>query len=120
MDRRLKLHEVLCETLGSRNVYYQPPNGLVMKYPAIVYKREEIKNTYADGGVYRKDTGYMATVIDKNRIVFYSISRFQKISSRSSSSFFKFLRSTTRSTSPFSSRNSAVWNPSGSFELVVS
>lgn len=66
MDRRLKLHEVLCETLESRNVYYQPPNGLVMKYPAIVYKREEIKNTYADGGVYRKDTGYMATVIDKN------------------------------------------------------
>ena len=66
MDRRVRLHEVLCGILGSRNVYYQPPNGLAMRYPAIVYKREEIKTGFADGGVYRKDIGYMVTVIDKN------------------------------------------------------
>lgn len=66
MDRRLKLHEILCECLDSRNVYYQPPNELMMKYPAIVYKREKIDNTYADGKVYIQDKGYMVTVIDKN------------------------------------------------------
>lgn len=66
MDRRVRLHEVLCGILDSRNVYYQPPNGLMMRYPAIVYKREEIKTDFADGGVYRKDIGYMVTVIDKN------------------------------------------------------
>ena len=66
MDRRVQLHEVLCGILDSRNVYYQPPNGLMMRYPAIVYKREEIKTAFADGGVYRKDIRYMVTVIDKN------------------------------------------------------
>ena len=32
MDRRLKLHEELCDILGSRNVYFQPPETVKMKY----------------------------------------------------------------------------------------
>ncbi len=63
MDRRLELHELLCETLGSRNVYYQPPATVRMKYPAIVYSRNDINNVFADDIVYRQSHYYMVTVI---------------------------------------------------------
>ena len=43
MKTRYELHEFLCEILGSRNVYFQPPESVKMKYPAIVYERTEIK-----------------------------------------------------------------------------
>ena len=36
---RLELQSVLEQTLGSRNVYFQPPASVKMKYPAIVYER---------------------------------------------------------------------------------
>ena len=52
MDRRLLFHEVLCEVLGSRNVYFQPPESVKMCYPAIVYARNGIKPTYENIGVY--------------------------------------------------------------------
>ena len=65
-EKRLKLHEILCETLGSRNVYFQPPESVKMKYPAIVYKRDNIRNYRADNDVYNQKTVYQLTVIDKN------------------------------------------------------
>lgn len=37
MASRLKLHEELCELLGSKNVYFQPPASIKMSYPCIVY-----------------------------------------------------------------------------------
>lgn len=66
MNNRLKLHELLCETLGSRQVYFQPPESVRMKYPAIVYFRNRIDNEYADDGVYMQSPSYSVTVIDKN------------------------------------------------------
>lgn len=66
MDRRLKLHEILCEILGSRNVYFQPPASVQMKYPAIVYSRTEIENTSADNIAYKQATFYQVIVIDYN------------------------------------------------------
>jgi len=35
-DRRLKLHEILCGILNTRNAYFQPPESVKMNYPAIV------------------------------------------------------------------------------------
>lgn len=64
MDRRLELHEILCNLLGTRNVYYQPPESVKMKYPAIVYSRDDIVNTPANNGVYKQDRKYQLTVID--------------------------------------------------------
>lgn len=64
MSRRLELHEILCEVLGSRNVYYQPPESVKMKYPAIVYSRQDIENTFADNGVYKQSDIYQVTVVD--------------------------------------------------------
>lgn len=66
MDRRLLFHEVLCEVLGSRNVYFQPPESVKMCYPAIVYARNSIKPTYANNGVYLSQMEYSVTVIDKD------------------------------------------------------
>lgn len=65
-EKRLELHEILCELLGSRNVYYQPPANVQMKYPAIVYSRYDIENTSADNLTYKQDHFYQVTVIDSN------------------------------------------------------
>ncbi len=64
--RRLLFHEVLCEVLGSRNVYFQPPESVKMKYPAIVYSRDGIDSKHANNGVYLSQMRYSVTVIDKD------------------------------------------------------
>ncbi len=66
MNNRLKLHELLCEALGSRHVYFQPPESVRMQYPAIVYSRNNIGNEHANDGVYMQSPSYNVTVIDKN------------------------------------------------------
>lgn len=66
MNDRLELHELLCQTLGSRNVYFQPPESVKMKYPAIVYRRNRIENVSADNVVYKQSVSYTITVIDKD------------------------------------------------------
>lgn len=63
---RLVLHELLCEKLGSRNVYFQPPESVKMKYPAIVYSRNRIENTSADNIVYKQSVSYTITVVDRD------------------------------------------------------
>lgn len=66
MKNRLELQALLEGILGSRNVYYQPPESLKMQYPAIVYKREDIENVFADDNVYSQSHFYQVIVIDKN------------------------------------------------------
>ena len=65
MATRLELQSKLEELLGSRNVYYQPPESVKMEYPAITYSKTNIPVTYADGSVYYKNTCYEIIVIDK-------------------------------------------------------
>lgn len=50
--------------LGSRNVYYQPPESLKMKYPAIRYSKSIISSRYADDVKYSNFTRYEIIVID--------------------------------------------------------
>ncbi|MCM1578396.1 MAG: hypothetical protein NC078_06330 [Ruminococcus sp.] len=64
MDRRHLLHEALCEALGSGNVYFQPPESLKIKYPAIVYQRSRINVKHADNAAYLTTKTYEITVID--------------------------------------------------------
>lgn len=66
VNRRLQLHEILCEILGTRHVYFQPPESVQMIYPAIVYGLDDIENTYADDGVYLSTRRYTVTVIDED------------------------------------------------------
>jgi hypothetical protein len=66
MATRLELNELFCEILGSRNVYYQPPESIKMKYPAIVYSRSKIDNRYANDSIYDQLLAYDITVIDED------------------------------------------------------
>lgn len=86
MSNRLELHEVLCEILGSRNVYFQPPESVKMKYPAIKYSLDNIENDHANNDVYIQSTVYQLILMDKdpdNEFV-------KKISSLSSCRFDRF------------------------------
>ena len=44
MDSRPNLQAKLEEILGNKNVYFQPPESLKLNFPAIVYKRSNIRN----------------------------------------------------------------------------
>lgn len=63
MASRLKLQTMLEGILGSRNVYYNPPESVKMKYDAIRYYRKEINNTFANDSVYKQDNCYELIVI---------------------------------------------------------
>lgn len=66
MASRLSLQTLLESVLGSRNVYFQPPPSVKLKYPAIVYTRNDIDNIYADNDVYKQEREYTIVVIDSN------------------------------------------------------
>ena len=66
MGSRLILHEMLCNILGSRNVYFQPPASVKMLYPAIVYSRRSIDNVYASDSVYDQHDSYEITYIGED------------------------------------------------------
>lgn len=66
MGSRVELQTKLEEMLDSRNVYYQPPKETMMKYPAIIYSRSDIKTEHANNSIYRKRNCYELVVIDSN------------------------------------------------------
>lgn len=65
MDKRLKLHNQLVEILGSKNVYYQPPESLKLKYPCIIYEKDAINQIYADDQAYLTHCRYSITHISQ-------------------------------------------------------
>lgn len=66
MDRRLALHEILVETLGSRFVYFKSPDATRMDYPCIIYKRTKRISRFANNRIFINKRGYMVTVIDSD------------------------------------------------------
>lgn len=66
MGSRLELQSLLEDLLGSRNVYFQPPPSVFMRYPAIVYSRDDIRSIHADDKSYLQRTAYQVTVIDED------------------------------------------------------
>ena len=64
MGNRIELQETLEQILGSRNVYFQPPDGTRIKYPAIVYKLARITDHKADDDRYLIHRSYELTLID--------------------------------------------------------
>lgn len=65
MATRVDLQVKLERILGSRNVYYQPPESVKINYPAIVYSRSDIDINYADDKSYMNTNRYDIIVIDK-------------------------------------------------------
>lgn len=66
MANRLELQTELEKLLGSRNVYFQPPASVQMKYDAIRYSRKNISNRFANNSVYNQRDCYELIVIYKN------------------------------------------------------
>lgn len=65
MSNRVELQAKLERILGSRNVYYQPPESVKINYPAIVYSKDSITSRYADDKKYSSANRYEIIVIDK-------------------------------------------------------
>lgn len=63
MASRLDLQSKLEEILRSRNVYFQPPATVKMKYPAIVYQRDDFYTLFADDMTYHSRICYTLTLI---------------------------------------------------------
>lgn len=66
MASRLELHEELCDILGSRNVYFQPPESIKLNYPCIIYSKSGIYANNANDNTYKKVNQYSLTVIDQD------------------------------------------------------
>lgn len=66
MASRLELHEELCDLLGSRNVYYQPPETIKLKYPCIIYQRNSGDTQFANNEPYTFRVQYSVTIITKD------------------------------------------------------
>ena len=51
--------------LGNENVYFNPPETIRMKYPAIVYDLYRLNQRFADDKSYRSLPCYSVTIIDR-------------------------------------------------------
>ena len=65
MGDRLTLQSLLEELLGSRNVYYMPPENTKMQYDAIRYSKKTIMSSYANDNKYSMRDCYELIVIAK-------------------------------------------------------
>lgn len=68
MGQRLDLQAILEGILGTGNVYFQPPNGLAIEYPCIVYHQDNAVTEFADNNPYRYTKRYQVTYMDKNPV----------------------------------------------------
>lgn len=70
MDRRLlldnELREVLQESLGYVNIYFQPPESVRMKYDCIRYEETSMNPQYADNKAYVTHREYRVLVISRD------------------------------------------------------
>ena len=64
MVSRLDLQSELEELLGTRNVYFNPPASVLMKYPCIRYSRSTIVVQHANNRIFKTTNQYEIVVID--------------------------------------------------------
>ena len=57
-NHRLDLHEKLCEILGNRNVFFQPPETLKIPNRAIIYRMSDMDQKRANNKLYSKTNRY--------------------------------------------------------------
>lgn len=66
MGQRLELQSLFELLIENENVYFQPPATTSMKYPCIVYERDDIAVKFADNLPHIFTKRYQVTVIDRN------------------------------------------------------
>lgn len=55
----------LLETITD-NVYFQPPENMLIQYPCIIYERDSRNTKFADNKPYNSVKRYAVTVIDRD------------------------------------------------------
>jgi hypothetical protein len=83
MSTRLELQTELEDLLGSRNVYFQPPSNLMMKYPCIRYAGGGVDAKRANDHLYNYTRRYEGVIIDPDpdsEIAFTMLQHFQMCS----------------------------------------
>lgn len=66
MGTRIELGNELKQAPTVKEVYFQPPQSIQMKYPCIRYSKSAIDVKHADDKIYRKTNQYTITIIDPN------------------------------------------------------
>jgi len=66
MGTREELDALLCETLGSENVYFQPPESIKITYPCIIYSLNGHFNVQADNVNYHRRREYELLYITRD------------------------------------------------------
>lgn len=71
MDRTVEksqqeLQKIFEELLGSKHVYFQPPENLRMEYPCILYSLTELDRQFADNMPYRNTIAYTVILITRD------------------------------------------------------
>lgn len=66
MGQRVDLHRKFEIALGSKNVYFQPPESVKLKYPCIIYGLSKLSIKHADDRPYLIDRAYDGILIDCN------------------------------------------------------
>ena len=63
---RLRLHSILEGILGSKNVYFQPPENMRITYPCIIYNISSADTKYASNLPYKFNICYQITFISRD------------------------------------------------------
>lgn len=65
-SKRTELHKKLCDILGSKNVYFNPPEGFKLRYPCIVYNLSRVDRRSANNRAYLLFDSYTITLIERD------------------------------------------------------
>lgn len=63
---RMKIQEMLKKHLGIKNLYFDPPRSIQMKFPCVVYDMENPVIQYADDRPYQFSYRWNITIIDRD------------------------------------------------------
>ena len=66
MGTREDLDALFCSTLGSENVYFQPPENLKIQYPCIIYSLDGFHDHRADNTTYNRRRRYDVIYITRD------------------------------------------------------
>ena len=66
LQRRLLLHSVLTDILGTTHVYFQPPESVKLEYPCIIYSRSSGDTQFGNNKPYVYYQRYSIMVISRD------------------------------------------------------
>lgn len=66
MVNRPDLHKTLIRILGSKSVYFQPPESTKLTYPCIIYEETKGRTTRANDLLYLYRKAYDGVIVDKD------------------------------------------------------